>query len=92
MSRASHLPPTTIQVRLQLIELQYGEDNLDNAGDDLVNCLTAVSDYPNQYQYRFEFDRSHPNDYYHTMNFVVLGIDEETVIRLKKQIQTLGLS
>ena len=91
MPRESGLPQTTVRVRLQVIERCYGRDNLDNAGDDLVHCLAIVSHSPNQYQWSFEYDSSHPNCYYHTLNFVVRGMDEETADNLKNQIRNIGL-
>ena len=91
MPRESGSRPTTVRVRLQLIEHIYGRGNFDNAGDDLAYCLATVSHYPNQYQYSFEFDRSHPNCYYHTLNLVVSGMDQEAADKLNEQIRIRGL-
>jgi len=62
-----------IRIPLREIERIYGRDNLDNAGDDIVHAIREVSEWPDEYRYRFDFDRSHTNPWYHAM---VVSIDD----------------
>lgn len=62
-----------IRIPLRVIERMYGRDNLDNAGDDIVHAIREVSKWPDQYKYRFDFDSTHVNPWYHAM---VVSIDD----------------
>ena len=74
------------------IERVYGSGNFDDAGDDLVSALRIVSDYPDQYRSRFNFDSTHPNPWYHSMVFEIEGIPESTYERFVEQVAALGLA
>src|SRR5438094_9984717 len=74
--RHSHLQWRSIRVPLRLVERAYGRDNHDNAGDDIVYALRQVSEWPDQFRYRFDFDSSHPNPWYHAMVFEVEGMPD----------------
>lgn len=61
----------SIRIPLRVIDRVYGSDNADVAGDDIVNALREVSDYPGQFRYRYEEDASHPNPWYHALVFTI---------------------
>ena len=63
-----------VRIPLRLVESAYGNDNYDNAGDDVAYCLCLASDF--QYQMNFEFDFSHANPWYHAMVYTIHGITE----------------
>jgi hypothetical protein len=81
----------TIRIPLRLIDRAYGPDNFDEAGDDLVNALQEVSDYPKQFRCEFAFDSSHVNPEYHALVFSIDGIPEPTYARFLWRLADLGL-
>jgi hypothetical protein len=79
-----------IQIPLRRIDQQYGKDNHDNAGDDMVYCLRQASDVDATYDFAFSTD--HPNPWYHTFDFTVGRISDATYDRLIKLLATYGLT
>jgi hypothetical protein len=78
-------------VRLRVVERAYGRDNNDNAGDDMVYALRRVSEWPDQFRYRFSYDTEHPNPWYHTMVFEVEGVPNLAFARLVVLLVEHGL-
>jgi hypothetical protein len=81
----------SIRIPLRTVEGTYGSDNCDNAGDDIVYALQKVSDYADQFNYRFDFDRSHPNPWYHVMVFEIDGISDSMYARFVESLAGIGL-
>jgi hypothetical protein len=80
-----------IRIPLHTIQARYGQDNFDDAGEDLVEALGQVSNFPHQFRCRFEFDTSHPNPWYHAMLFQVKGIPDLAYRQLVEHVRSLGL-
>lgn len=80
----------TTRIPRRIINRLY-ETNADNAGDDIIESLQLVSDYPNQLRYRFDSDTSHPNPWYHEMIFEVDGISTTAYERFLERLTALGL-
>ncbi|GHU18326.1 hypothetical protein FACS189475_03610 [Betaproteobacteria bacterium] len=68
----------------RIVERVYGSGNFDDAGDDLIDASRLVSDYPNQFRHRFNFDTSHPNPWYHAMIFEIEGIRLRAICRASR--------
>ena len=80
-----------LRVSCAVIERMYGRGNFDDAGDDIVEALRCVSDYPGQYRHRFDLDSSHPNPWFHALVFEVEGIADVAYRRLVGRVHELGL-
>lgn len=85
-------PRQVVSIPLRMIDQQYGSDNYDNAGDDVVHCLRRVSDTSAVLEYSFSFCAQHPNPWYHTMDVVIDGISEPVYSRLIDLLAEHGLS
>lgn len=81
----------SIRVPIRVVERVYGRDNHDNAGDDMVYALRQVSEWPDQYPYRFAYDTAHPNSWYHAMVFEVDGVPLPVLERLIELLVIQGL-
>lgn len=81
----------SIRVPLRVVERAYGRDHHDNAGDDMVNALSRVSEWSNQYRYRFVFDTAHSNPWFHAMVFEVEGVPDTVFTRLLDLLAEHGL-
>jgi hypothetical protein len=92
MSRYSRPEWRAIRIPIRSIEHVYGDGNLDDAGDDLVYALRLVSDYPDQFRYRFDLDSAHPNPWYHSMVLEVEGISDSAYARFLAKVAALGLA
>lgn len=82
----------TTRIPVRVVERIHGKGNFDDAADDLVHALRLVSDFPDQHRYRFEFDTTHPNPWYHTMIFKIEGISDSSYERFVDKVAALGLS
>ena len=82
----------SIRILLRVIERIYGPDNIDTAGDAIVNALRDVSDYPGQFRYSFEVDSNNPNPWYHALVFSIEGIPDPTYSRFLVLLNDLGLA
>lgn len=78
---------TTLRFPLRLLDELYGSEEYDVAGDDLINALYQVQDYPGQIRCDFQFDSSHSNPWYHAMLFSLEGICQ---VRLELFLEALG--
>ncbi len=85
--RASH----TIHIPLRVIKHKYGVGNLDVAGDDIVNALREVSDFPNQFKYRFDLDACNTNLWYHTLVFSIEAMPDSNYAHFMRRLIELGL-
>lgn len=63
------------RISLRAIESKYGQGNFDDAGDDIVLAFRQATG-PASHPCRFEFDRSHPNPWYHVLVFSVDGLSD----------------
>ena len=61
----------TIKISQKSIDHNYGRGNDDVAGDALIYCLRQVEDYLGQITCDFEYDHSHVNPYFYTLNFII---------------------
>ena len=82
----------TIKIPCHVIEDVFGRDNFDDCGDELFGVLQSVSDYPEQYRCRFDFDTTHSNPWYHTMNFGIEGITDSACKSFIEKMAALGLT
>src|SRR5262245_57748868 len=80
-----------IRVPMRIVESAYGRDNHDNAGDDMAFALRQVSEWADQYRYRFGFDTTHLNPWYHAMVFEVEGVPDPVFARLIELLKGHGL-
>lgn len=92
MSKYHNASWQAVRIPFRLVEAVYGNDNEDNAGDDLIYALDELSEYPDQYDYRFADDATHPNPWYHAMIFEIEGVPDEIYKQLLEKIAALGLS
>lgn len=81
----------TIRIPRRTIEHHYGDDNLDDAGDDLIHALRIVSEHPNQYRYCFSFDATHTNPWHHALVFEIEDITDSVYERFIEMVGALGL-
>ena len=96
LARSTAMPfePDAIQqvvrIPLRCIDQQYGKDNHDNAGDDMIYCLRQASD--TDAQYNFAFSTDHANPWYHTLDFTAEKLTEAAYERLIELLATHGLT
>lgn len=93
MGRHHTRPPNwrSIRVPLRVVESAYGRGNYDDAGEDMAYALRRVSQWPDQYACRFNFDTSHPNPWYHAMVFEVDGVPLPVLEQLVELLVVQGL-
>ncbi len=82
----------SIAVPLRVIKQIYGLSQNDNAGDDMINALQEVSEWPQQYRYRFAYDTTDPNPWFHTMIFEAEGLPDSVFARLVELLREHGLA
>ncbi|MDR2212882.1 MAG: hypothetical protein LBE21_04575 [Pseudomonadales bacterium] len=81
-----------VRIPSRIVENVYGSGNFDDAGDELIATLRRVSGYPpDQYRYRFDFDSTHQNPWYHTFIFEIQDIPDAIYEQFISQIAILGL-
>ncbi|GEP46031.1 hypothetical protein [Brevifollis gellanilyticus] len=81
--RATHIP-------CRIIERLYG-NNMDDAGDDVGEALQSVSGGQGPYRYRFSFDTSHVNPWYHVMVFEIENVPDSVHQEFLAKLRELGL-
>ena len=91
MSRNQESTSRKTRIPHRIINQLYGT-NSDTAGDDIIESLQLVSEYPNQHRYRFDSDLSHPNPWYHEMIFEIDGISTTAYERFLERLTSLGLA
>ena len=80
------------RIPTRLIEEVYGRGNFDDAGEDIVDALREVSEFADQYSYRFEFDSTHVNPWYHFMVFAIDGIPDLVHGQFIARLAELGIA
>jgi len=76
-----------LRIPYRIFEGTYDSDDL---GDLLVAALREVSDYPDQYSYRFDEDHAHQNPWYHSIIFEIEDISDTVYEKFIKQVAALG--
>lgn len=74
-----------ISIPISNIESLYGQGNFDDLGDDISEIINMYSDYPGQYSVDYDFDTTHKNPYFHTMNIKVKdnGLHKKIIAHLR---------
>lgn len=81
-----------ISLPLRLIEKRYGSrSETDNAADEVIECVNAISDFPSQFSVNFRMDVSHDNPWYHTMTCKVEGMTSDRFAQLEQLLREKAL-
>jgi len=76
-----------LRIPYRIFEDTYDSDDL---GDLLIAALRDVSDYPGQYNCRFDEDHTHQNPWYHSIIFEIEGISDAMYEKFIEQVAALG--
>lgn len=87
-SRKWNLSPyRTVRIPLRVVNQVYGADSLDVFGDDMVNRIVELEEYPQQFRIEFTFDNSSENPWFHA---IVLNIYEMDQANFERFVETLN--
>ncbi|MFM2475894.1 hypothetical protein [Celerinatantimonas sp. MCCC 1A17872] len=75
---------------LRILKQLFNDDGYDNAGDQILQCLTSACQHNAKVSTRFHFDTSHANQWFHYLGLSVSGLNSSQQQRFERALNKAG--
>lgn len=79
-------PKYLLRLSLQAIEQQFGKSNFDDCYEEVQYMIIEAFGSAN-FEMQCDFETTHSNPYFHTLNFEIRGIDGVTFGLVKNELR-----